>query len=199
MSGWGKGLILVLSIAGVLLWAAEGDGPFRPKPAADYASHQTISGVTVGAETYEREELIKPAFGKLNPYEHGVLPVLVVIENKGKVAIRLDHLQVQYVTPEREKIDSTPSKDLPYLQGPRQPNMAPTPLPFPRRKPKNALADPSLEVRAFAAKMLPPGETASGFFYFQTGNRMRSQLYVSGLRDASTNQDLFYFEIPLEH
>jgi len=123
----------------------------------------------------------------------------VVIENKGKSTIKLDRLEVKYVTPDREQIEATPAKDLPYLQGPRQPNMAPTPYPWPRKKPKNALADASLDVRAFAAKVLPPGESASGFFYFQTGNRMRAQLYVSGLKDAATNQELFYFEIPLEH
>jgi hypothetical protein len=45
--------------------------------------------------------------------------------------------------------------------------------------------------------MIPPGETASGFFYFQTGHRTGSTLFVSGLKEAASNQELIYFELPL--
>ena len=197
MSVWGKCLVLVLSIASTAVVRGEEPWPFKAKPAGDYSAHQTISGVTVGAETYELPELMRAPFGKVNPYEHGVLPVLVVIENKGKSTIRLEGMQVQYVTPDRTKVDSTPARDLAYLQGPRRPDTAPSPIP--RRKPKNVLASPELEQRAFAAKVLPPGEKAFGFFYFQTGVRNPSQLYITGLQDAATNQELFYFEIPLIH
>ncbi len=47
--------------------------------------------------------------------------------------------------------------------------------------------------------MIPPGESASGFFYFQTGHRSGSKLYVSGLRDAISGQEILYFELPLEN
>ncbi len=45
--------------------------------------------------------------------------------------------------------------------------------------------------------MLPPGQSASGFFYFQTGFMRSSTLQISGLKDARSGEDLFYFEIPL--
>jgi hypothetical protein len=45
--------------------------------------------------------------------------------------------------------------------------------------------------------MLPPGQSASGFFYFQTGFTRSSSIYVSGLKDAKSGEELFYFEIPL--
>ena len=54
------------------------------------------------------------------------------------------------------------------------------------------------EGRAFAAKMLPPGESASGFFYFQVPHRAGSVLYITGIREASTRRELFYIEIPFE-
>jgi len=60
------------------------------------------------------------------------------------------------------------------------------------------LLNPVIGERAFAARMLPPGDSASGFVYFQTGHRNGSRLYLTGLRDAATNTELFYFEIPLE-
>ena len=63
---------------------------------------------------------------------------------------------------------------------------------------KNPLAAWEIEGRAFAAKMLPSGQSASGFFYFQTGHRSGSTLYVTGIREASTGKELFYFEVPLD-
>jgi hypothetical protein len=46
--------------------------------------------------------------------------------------------------------------------------------------------------------MLPPGETASGFFYFQATHRPGATLYLTGIKEAGTQRDLFYFEIPLD-
>jgi hypothetical protein len=51
--------------------------------------------------------------------------------------------------------------------------------------------------RAFVAKMIPPGDSAYGFFYYQTGHRRGSQLYIRGLREAQTGNELFFFEIPM--
>ena len=46
--------------------------------------------------------------------------------------------------------------------------------------------------------MLPPGDTASGFFYFHTASHAGSILYVTGIEEAATGQELFFFEIPLD-
>ena len=47
-------------------------------------------------------------------------------------------------------------------------------------------------------KMLPPGDSAYGFFYFQTGHSRGTSLYISGIREAQSGKELFYFEIPLD-
>ena len=56
-----------------------------------------------------------------------------------------------------------------------------------------------IEGRAFAAQMLPPGQIASGFFYFQTEHerpaRLRHHL-PERLTEAGTGKEIFYFEIP---
>jgi hypothetical protein len=65
-------------------------------------------------------------------------------------------------------------------------------------KGKNPLTAWEIEGRAFAAKMLPAGQTASGFFYFQTGLQRGATLYLNGLADAASGQEMFYYEIPLE-
>ena len=60
----------------------------------------------------------------------------------------------------------------------------------------NVLAE-LLEGRAFVATSLPPGNSASGFFYFQTGLRPDATIYISGIREAATGNELLYFEVPL--
>ena len=62
---------------------------------------------------------------------------------------------------------------------------------------KNPLAAEEIVSRAFAAKMLPPGESAFGFLYFQTGHRDGSRIYITGVQDATTGEDLLYFDLPL--
>jgi hypothetical protein len=62
---------------------------------------------------------------------------------------------------------------------------------------KNPLDAWEIEGRAFAAKMLPPGQSASGFFYFRTGLQHGATIYLNGLTEAATGKELFYFEIPL--
>jgi hypothetical protein len=63
---------------------------------------------------------------------------------------------------------------------------------------KNPLDAWEIEGRAFTARMLPPNETANGFFYFRTFYSSGSMLYLRGVREAASGKELFYFEIPLD-
>jgi hypothetical protein len=173
---------------------------FIPGRAASYPSKQTNDKVTVAAVPYTKEEQTRSAFGKLDPNQHGVLPMLVVIQNDGNQALRLENLKVEYISPDRSKIEATPSRDVPYLYGVRKPSIQNSPMPTgsPRvSRKKNPLADAQIDLRAFSARMLPPGEQASGFFYFQTTHRRGAKVYVTGLTEANSGKELFYFEIPL--
>jgi hypothetical protein len=98
-------------------------------------------------------------------------------------------------------VEATPASEVRYLRGPDRPKIVqggPPGIGKIGRDKKNPLNAWEIEGRAFAAKMLPAGQTASGFFYFQTGLQRGATLYLSGLADASSGQELFYFEIPLE-
>ena len=46
--------------------------------------------------------------------------------------------------------------------------------------------------------MLPPAESGNGFFYFQAEAEPGGMIYITGIRNAATGQELFYFEIPLD-
>ena len=45
--------------------------------------------------------------------------------------------------------------------------------------------------------MLPPGQTASGFLYFQTGLQRGATIYIRGMTKASNGKELLFFELPL--
>ena len=190
-----------------LLWislvmlAAAADPPFRPGPASSYPAKQTNENVTVAAVAYDTEELAHSAFGKTNPNQYGVLPVLVVIQNDSGQALRMSNMQAEYIGPDDRHIASTPAADLPYtIGGPKRPNPGgDTPLPIPIKiKHKNPLSDWEFTGREFAVKMLPVKESANGFFYFQVRPLPGSKLYLTGIVKAADGQGLFYYEIPLE-
>jgi hypothetical protein len=198
-----KRCILLTSIAVAFGGFNGGDkehAKFEPLPVDQYPNHQTENGVTLASLPYETKQQAEPAFGKVNPYEYGVLPILLVIRNNSKAAIRVDRIHVQYMWPDRTKIDPTPPRDVKYIGAKAPGRNIPTPLPMGiphASKPKQPLGEWEIEGRAFAAEMIPPGESAHGFFYFQTGHRTGSTLFVSGLKNATTNQELIYFELPL--
>src|SRR5499427_7199341 len=104
-----KRLVLLLSIAAAAGLADDKETPFKAAPAGSYASHQTNAQVTIGVEPYSSGDKVKVAFGKLDPYQYGVLPVLVVIQNDSAQSIRMDRVRVDYMAPDGNHVDATPA------------------------------------------------------------------------------------------
>ena len=180
-------------------FAADKDtATFRPPPATGLDHRQTNAQITIGVDAYVSPDKVKTAFGKLDPYQYGILPVLVVIQNDSDKAIRLDRLKAEYVGPNRDRVDATPAKDVRYLRGAERPGVITGPGGKPKiLSKKNPLDAWEIEGRAFAAQMLPAGQSASGFFYFRTGVQRGATIYLNGLTEAASGKELFYFEIPL--
>jgi hypothetical protein len=194
-----KRLALFLSIAAA--FAADKDaGAFRPPAATAYIHHQTNEKVTIGAEPYAYGDKVKLAFGKLVPYNYGVLPVLVTIQNDSDQTLRLDRIQAEYVGPRHDRVPATPARDVRYAGPVRRPNLVdggPRGAVVGRSK-KNPLDAWEIEGRALAVELLPPGQSASGFLYFRTDIDKGATIYLSGLSEARSGRELFYFEMPLE-
>ncbi len=191
-----KRLALYLSIAAA--FAADKEGTFRAGPAASYPNRQTNGKVTIAADPYIGGEKLKAAFGKLDPYVYGVLPVLVVIQNDGGQTLRLKDMKAEYVGPGGSRIPATPASEVKYARPPVRPGTLPTPVgTIALKGKKNPLTAWEIEGRAFSAEMLPAGNPASGFLYFQTVLERGSTLYLSGIVEAATGKELLYFEVPI--
>ena len=181
-----------------VLGMAADKSAFQVKPIDQYANKQTTDNVTIAAEPYITDEQAKTAFAKVNPWRYNILPVFVVLRNNTPNAIRLEKLHFEYELPDHSKVDAMPASDVKYTQpGRAKLGIGPTG----RAKvgtSKGPLNIPEIETHAFAAKMLPAGDTASGFVYFDTEvESAGASLYITGLQDAVTGKDLYYFEIPL--
>src|SRR5579859_8088469 len=192
-------LTSIALFAGLAVAAAADKEPhFTPGTAASYPTRQTSDKVTIAAVPYVTAEQTRLAFGKLDPNRYGILPLLIVVQNDGGQTIRFDSMRVEYVTSDRRHVDATPAKDVPYLSGAREPRIENGPIPGAGthvRKVKNPLANGEIGVRAFSAPVLPPGEQASGFFYFQTSHRLGAKVYITGIKESATGRELLYFEI----
>ncbi len=193
-------LLLLVSIA-----AASGadngkDAKFEVRRAADYPHRQTSEQVTIAAEPFVTDDQAHTAFGKINPYRLGVLPVLIVIENNSSDAIRIDRAKMSYNLPDGTHVEATPPQEVKYIQGAREPGLVPGPFGgIHVAKVKNSpLAEWEIEGRALAAKMLPAGQSASGFVYFQAPvASAAATVDISGLENPVTGKQLYYFEIPM--
>ncbi len=164
----------------------------------EYPHRQTSEKVTIAADQFITDEQTREAFGKLNPWRYGILPVLVVIRNDSPDALRVERIKFVYVLPDRTRVEATPAADVKYIKGAKQPKSIPGPMGVHLGKGKNPLAEWEVEGRAFAAKMIPSGQSASGFVYFQAPlNSDAASVYISGLENAVTGKELYYFEIAL--
>jgi hypothetical protein len=165
--------------------------------AADYPN-QTASKITVGAKPFSSETDTEPVFGKKADFnKYGILPVLVVIENRRSKTLDLRDLEVTLVGRKGQHVDPVRPDEVAYVALPAQrPSMNPK-LPFPTPKKKNPLNVPELTGRAFVSKLIPPGDSASGFFYFEAQAEPGMKLYLNRLKEQPSGEEILYFEFPI--
>ncbi len=169
---------------------------WRVGKAADYPN-QTASQITVGAKVFSSGTDTEPVFGKKADFnKYGILPVLVVIENRRSRTLDLRDLEVTLVGRKGQHVDPLKPDEVPYIALPaKKPSTAK--LPFPTPKKKNPLDVPELTGRAFVSKLIPPGDSASGFFYFEAEAEPGMKLYLNKLREQPSGEQILYFEFPI--
>lgn len=164
--------------------------------AADYPN-QTASQITIGAKPFASDAETEPVFGKKADFnKYGILPVLVVIENRRSKTLDLRDLEVTLVGRKGQHVDPLKPDEVAYIALPAQrPTTAK--LPFPTPKKKNPLNVPELTGRAFVSKLIPPGDSASGFFYFEAQPEPGMKLYLNKLREQPSGEEILYFEFTI--
>ncbi|MBI3698523.1 MAG: hypothetical protein HY238_27235 [Acidobacteria bacterium] len=178
----------ILLVAFATVWAQE--------PRA----RQTADKVTLAVEAYDSGEKVKQTFGKTDPAKLGVVPVLVVVINGSDRALQLSKMRVQLITSDGQTVDAVPPEDVLRTGRVTAPDLGKGPgLPGIGRG-RRAKEEPMISAKAFVAPAVQAGDRAQGFFYFRiVKNRIPgSKVYIRGIRDARTGQELLYFEINLD-
>ena len=193
-------LSVVLVLGSIIPVAAlDKEKKFKVERAETYPNKATHEKITIAVVPFNDADEIKGAFGKADLLKNGVLPVLVIVDNGTGKAIRVNG-KVEMIFADGQHIDAMPAADVPYIGGPKrrpdQPSSNPLPIPLPRKK--NNMLTWEIEGRAFNTKLIPPGESVHGFFYFQTKYESGTKIYFTGLSDAATGKEFFYWEIPLK-
>src|SRR5579871_5023966 len=99
-------LLPVLMLAAPVFADKKEEVKFSPGPAATYATKQTNENVTIALKPYDTEELARVAFGKVNPYQYGILPILVIVQNDTNETLRLEGMHVRYTDFDGTEIDA---------------------------------------------------------------------------------------------
>ena len=195
-------VLLALSIAVTPAATKKVDFHVSEADLAKQPNRTAQEKVTMAAAAYMDAVTAKPIFGgKANPYDEGILPILVMIKNESSQTISLRKLKVEFLIGGRQKIEPTPPVEVPYIHGSQKVRLEQSQIPGGSgrmKSKKNPFQVLDFQERGFAAKMLPPGEFASGFFYFQSGLTRGSKVLIQGLSEAGTGKELFFFELPLD-
>lgn len=181
---------------------AQENARFEPRPVAGYRLRQTVQKVTLAVEPYDTPEKVKQAFGKADPFRFGLLPIFLLIANDSDRALRLENMRVQLITSDGQSADAVPGEDMlrtgpvkpPNLGGPKIPGIG-------RKQRKLKEQDWVIKAREFVAPAIAAGTKEYGFFYFRVAKTRLpgSKVYIRGLRDAQTGQELLYFEVNLDN
>jgi len=156
----------------------------------------------VAAVPYTTAEQAATVFGKVKPYQEGILPILVLIDNGTGKALRLD-LKAQFTDEDGHHLDAlSPDYVVTYhaiRRNPATPRTSPLP-PIPGRSAvkKGPLNTPEISGKAFSVQLVPPGDTVYGFLYFEASYLQGSRLYLTGFSDAKSGDEYLFFDVPVQ-
>ncbi len=195
----------LLAFSSVLLWAAK---EFVPPKAADANTYPLKDAhpnekVTAALDVYNsapKDDIFVTHYN-----QEGILPVFLVITNDGEQPIKLKQLRAQLVTAGRAKLEALEVEDVfrrvAHIQGSSNPQtIGPITLPGGSKNKKAQQQLDEITRAHFAAEMVPPHVTESGFLFFDVESIQQpvagAHLYLTGVLDSRGNE-LMYFEIPL--
>jgi hypothetical protein len=198
-------ILALVAFSSVVLRAAK---EFVPPKAADAKTYPSKDAhpsekVTAALDVYNAPPKDDIFITHYN--EEGILPVLLVITNDGDQPITLKQMRAELVTAGRAKLEALEVEDVfrrvAHIQGSSNPRpVGPITLPGGSKNKKAQQQLDEITHAHFAAEIVPPHTTQSGFLFFDVENVKQpvagAHLYLTGVLDGRGNE-LMYFEIPL--
>lgn len=167
----------------------------------EYPAHCIADGLAIAADVIASNSAANDIFEYKDLVALGIIPVLVVIENRGDFAIAIDGPDI-YLNLANDKLKPL---EIPEIAGivkakKKSGGLRP-PIPIPTLSTGDSKKIAQLESRAFHSKRIPPGISDHGFvFYHSSSHNILEEirlLYLPKITNMKTGQDMIYFEIPL--
>jgi hypothetical protein len=195
----------LVAFSSVVLWAGKEFVPPKTANANTYPSKDAHPNekVTVAVDVYNTTPKDDIFITQYN--QEGILPVLLVITNDGDQPVMLKDMRAQVVTARNAKLEALDVEDVfrrvAHIQGSSNPrNVGPITLPGGNKNKKAQQQYDEITRAHFAAEVVEPHTTRSGFLFFDVENVQQpvagAHFYLTGARDGKGNE-LMYFEIPL--
>ncbi|MGH9566205.1 MAG: hypothetical protein ACRD4I_09500 [Candidatus Angelobacter sp.] len=195
--------VLLVLLPGVVLARDKGFNPPPAAPAGSYPAHDfhQKEQATVAIDPFDTDA--KAAIFKVKYKNYNLLPIRLIISNDSDKPLMLDAAKIELITASNDKIAPATRDDI--LRKMARPEKvtrrSPIPLPIPRDKnPISRDAREEIDSALFVNVPVMPHSSTSGFLFFDVSGvdnpEAQAHLVISGIKAGE--QELFYFDIPLE-
>ncbi len=170
------------------------------RPAAEYAAHQDFQGMVFAGQVFNTQESIQQIFDTKALFKHGIMPVLIVIENRNNFAVRIHSNDIFLIGPDNlqhralkvEDVLISVAFDRPLSSASTNPRMVLGRI--------NRKLSSDFEHKSFAEKLIAPGGSDYGvvFFTLLQGEALQgARLYLPEIHNITENEPLIFFEFEL--
>jgi hypothetical protein len=171
------------------------------RPVADYASHQDFQNLGVAAWPCHSLERTLELFDTPKLHEKGILPVLIVLENRNAFPVLIREEAVLLVGPDRTRQAPIPYTDVLLeisLKKPLSNYSSPKQLLLQKSVKKEMLQD--FERKSFGEKIIGPSGSEYGVVFYRLpegGNLKDHWLYLPSVINFAESEPLMFFEFEL--
>ncbi len=167
------------------------------KPAGEYASHQSLQNLVIGARPFNTEEAILSVFDSKKLYQKQIMPVLIVVENNNDFAVRLTGSDI-YLSDAGVNLRSIPYARvlLTIAKKKKSTYSAHEDVLLRDIKNKDMVAD--FERKSFGEKLIAPHSSDFGIVFFELIQLTAgTRIYIPNITNLETQQYLMFFEFAL--
>ncbi len=200
MTGRAGGTALALMLAALLAGCAKGPSALAPQSLDRYPLRETRGGIQVALDPFIAKERTQDAFAGGEDFpERGLLPVRVLVENRGDAPIRIDPRDAALLRRAGQVPSLTPDEALAivklpmgwwalgagYVGGSAQAL-------------RNEGRRRDIEGRALKEQAVPPGGSATGFLYFarpESDTDLAGATLALAIQDGSGRDAVFEFSL----
>ena len=173
---------------------------FQVHAAGDYAAHQSLQNLVIGAYPCNTRERMLEFFDTDKLFEKGLMPVLIVVQNDGSFPVELDEDQIFLVDDSGQRYPTIPYTDvLLEINSKKSKSNLPNIQDLHKLVKKEMLLD--FEHKAFGEKLIAPGSTDHGVIFYRLpagGNLEGHRLYFPEIVNRTNNARLMFFEFDLQ-